>query len=147
MLNDLKILFDRDLMKLRDEIITYTNEENLWRIDGEISNSGGNLCLHLIGNLNWFIGEQLGDTGYIRNRTKEFSVVDVEQRELIEKIDETRITVLNILSSLDEDDLKEKYPIEVFGEPMTTGFFLLHLSTHLAYHLGQINYHRRLIEG
>ena len=147
MLNDLKILFDRDLMKLRDEIITYTNEENLWRIDGEISNSGGNLCLHLIGNLNWFIGEQLGDTGYIRNRTKEFSVVDVEQRELIEKIDETRITVLNILSSLDEDDLEEKYPIEVFGEPMTTGFFLLHLSTHLAYHLGKINYHRRLIEG
>lgn len=147
MLNDLKILFDRDLMKLRDEIITYTDEENLWRIDGEISNSGGNLCLHLIGNLNWFIGEQLGDTGYIRNRTKEFSVVDVEQRELIEKIDETRITVLNILSSLDEEDLEEKYPIEVFGEPMTTGFFLLHLSTHLGYHLGQINYHRRLLDG
>lgn len=103
--------------------------------------------MHLIGNLNWFIGEQLGDTGYIRNRTKEFSVVDVEQRELIEKIDETRITVLNILSSLDEEDLEEKYPIEVFGEPMTTGFFLLHLSTHLGYHLGQINYHRRLLDG
>ncbi|MCB0477037.1 MAG: DinB family protein [Crocinitomicaceae bacterium] len=139
-------IFSRDLNKLRDEIISYKNQDSLWEIDGDISNSAGNLCLHLIGNLNWFIGEQLGDTGYVRNREKEFSVVEVDQKELIEKIDETRITVINVLSNLDEEDLEETFPLEVFGEPMTTGFFLVHLTTHLAYHLGQINYHRRLLD-
>ncbi|MEZ4937569.1 MAG: DinB family protein [Crocinitomicaceae bacterium] len=146
MITDLIQIFSRDLNKLRDEIISYKNSENLWKIDEEINNSGGNLCLHLIGNLNWFIGEQLGETGYIRNREKEFTVVDVDQKELIEKIDETRITVINVLSNLEEDELEAIFPIEVFGEPMTTRYFVLHLTTHLAYHLGQINYHRRLLD-
>ena len=147
MLNDLISIFTRDLDKLKDEIVSFHDEQNIWRKEGDISNPSGNLCMHLIGNLNWFIGNQLGDTDYIRKRELEFSVVDVPKIELIERIDETKITVINVLSHLDEDDLDKTFPIEVFGKPMTIRFFLLHLTTHLAYHLGQINYHRRILEG
>lgn len=142
----LKFLFERDLNKLKVEIESYQNESNLWEIDKNISNSAGNLCLHLIGNLNTYIGAEIGKTGYIRNRPLEFSLKDIPKAELIQKIEETLIVVNNALDSLTENDLEAIYPQIVFEKEMTTGFFLVHLSTHLAYHLGQINYHRRLLD-
>ena len=141
----LKSLFNRDLNKLKVEIESYENESQIWAIDKNISNSAGNLCLHLIGNINTYIGAELGKTGYIRNRPLEFSLQDVPRSEIISKIDETILVVNNTLDSLTEADLKAIYPQIVFEKEMTTEFFLVHLSTHLAYHLGQINYHRRLI--
>jgi len=141
----LKSLFNRDLNKLKVEIESYENESQIWAIDKNISNSAGNLCLHLIGNINTYIGAELGKTGYIRNRPLEFSLQDVLRSEIISKIDETILVVNNTLDSLTEADLKAIYPQIVFEKEMTTEFFLVHLSTHLAYHLGQINYHRRLI--
>jgi len=141
----LKSLFNRDLNKLKVEIESYENESQIWAIDKNISNSAGNLCLHLIGNINTYIGAELGKTGYIRNRPLEFSLKDVPRSEIISKIDETILVVNNTLDSLTEADLKAIYPQIVFEKEMTTEFFLVHLSTHLAYHLGQINYHRRLI--
>ena len=141
----LKSLFNRDLNKLKVEIESYENESQIWAIDKNISNSAGNLCLHLIGNINTYIGAELGKTGYIRNRPLEFSLQDVPRSEIISKIDETILVVNNALDSLTEADLKAIYPQIVFEKEMTTEFFLVHLSTHLAYHLGQINYHRRLI--
>ena len=142
----LKFLFERDLNKLKVEIESYQNESNLWEIDKNISNSAGNLCLHLIGNLNTYIGAEIGKTGYVRNRPLEFSLKDIPKAELIQKIEETLIVVNNALDSLTENDLEAIYPQIVFEKEMTTGFFLVHLSTHLAYHLGQINYHRRLLD-
>ncbi|KQX15952.1 DinB family protein [Flavobacterium sp. Root420] len=141
----LKSLFNRDLNKLKVEIESYQNESQIWTIDKNISNSAGNLCLHLIGNLNTYIGAELGKTGYVRNRPLEFSLKDVPRSELISKIEETILVVNTTLDSLTEADLKSIYPQIVFEKEMTTEFFLVHLSTHLAYHLGQINYHRRLI--
>lgn len=141
----LKSLYNRDLNKLKLEIESYQNESQIWKIDKNISNSAGNLCLHLIGNLNTYIGAEIGKTGYIRNRPLEFSLKDIPKKELINKIEETIIIVNNALDSLTETDLEAIYPQIVFEKEMTTGFFLIHLSTHLAYHLGQINYHRRLI--
>ena len=141
----LKSLFNRDLNKLKLEIESYQSENQLWAIDKTISNSAGNLCLHLIGNINTYIGAELGKTGYIRDRPLEFSLKDIPKSELISKIDATILVVNNALDSLTEADLKAIYPQIVFEKEMTTGYFLVHLSTHLAYHLGQINYHRRLI--
>ncbi len=142
----LKSLFNRDLNKLKVEIESYQNENQLWAIDKNISNSGGNLCLHLIGNINTYIGSEIGKTGYIRNRPLEFSLKDIPKSELIGKIEETIIVVNNTLDLLSEEDLNAIYPQIVFEKEMTTGFFFVHLSTHLAYHLGQINYHRRLLD-
>lgn len=145
LIETLKSLFNRDLNKLKVEIESYQNESQIWAIDKNISNSAGNLCLHLIGNLNTYIGAELGKTGYVRNRPLEFSLKDIPRSELISKIDETILVVDTTLDSLTEAGLKAIYPQIVFEKEMTTEFFLIHLATHLAYHLGQINYHRRLI--
>ncbi|OXA99738.1 DinB family protein [Flavobacterium pectinovorum] len=145
LIETLKSLFNRDLNKLKIEIESYQSENQLWAIDKNISNSAGNLCLHLIGNINTYIGAELGKTGYIRDRPLEFSLKDIPKSELISKIDATILVVNNALDSLTEADLEAVYPQIVFEKEMTTGYFLVHLSTHLAYHLGQINYHRRLI--
>ena len=72
MLQTLSSFFRKDLSKLIGEIDLYKNETDLWKIKDGISNSGGNLTLHLIGNLNHFIGATLGNTGYVRERDKEF---------------------------------------------------------------------------
>lgn len=142
----LKKLFKRDLEKLRNEISLYKKEENLWRTEGEIANSAGNLCLHLIGNLNTYIGKEIGKTGYERNRPAEFSLKDIPREDLLEKIDETILVIDTSLDCLDENTLADDYPILVFNEKTSIQFLLVHLATHLTYHLGQINYHRRLID-
>ncbi|MEN2487711.1 DinB family protein [Flavobacterium sp. B11] len=142
----LKTLFNRDLNKLKIEIESYQNENSIWAIDKNISNSAGNLCLHLVGNLNTYIGAEIGKTDYVRNRPLEFSLKDIPKAELISKIENTINVINNSLDSLTETDLEKIYPQIVFEKEMTTGFFLIHLSTHLAYHLGQINYHRRLLD-
>ncbi|MBO6881752.1 DinB family protein [Winogradskyella sp.] len=139
-------LFKRDLSKLKEEINGYKVESNLWLTPGEIKNSAGNLGLHLVGNLNHFIGAALGNTGYIRQRDLEFSLKDVPRIELIKQIDDTMVIVENTLSKLTPQDLEQQYKHRVFEKPTSTEYFLVHLAMHLAYHLGQINYHRRLIE-
>ncbi len=142
----LKTLFNRDLNKLKQEIELYQNENNLWKIEKGISNSAGNLCLHLIGNLNNFIGSELGKTNYSRNRPLEFSLKHIPKTELIEKIEETILVLNKTLETVTPEILQQEYPILVFESKTTTEFFLVHLSPHLAYHLGQINYHRRLLD-
>lgn len=140
-------MFERDLNALHKEISAYQSDSSMWKVVPGISNSGGNLCLHLIGNLKWFVGAQLGNTGYIRQRTLEFSAKDVPRDEMLREIDETRDMVVRVMGQVRSETIEAPFPIEVFGYEMTTGYFLTHLVTHLAYHLGQINYHRRILEG
>lgn len=146
MIEILKILFTRDLERLKTEIELYANESNLWKVDKDITNSAGNLCLHLIGNLNTYIGKEIGKTNYIRNRELEFSSMNIPKVELLKKIDETILVVNNSLNKLKPEDLLKEFPIIVFDKATSTEYILLHLTTHLAYHLGQINYHRRLLD-
>lgn len=146
LIQTLQALFSRDLNRLRLEIELYKNENNLWLIDEQIINSAGNLCLHLIGNLNAYIGAEIGKTNYVRNRPLEFSLKHIPKTDLLQKIDDTISVVNNSLEKLSEEDLKKEYSILVFEEKTTTEYFLVHLATHLAYHLGQINYHRRLLD-
>jgi hypothetical protein len=138
-------IYERDLDKLKTEIQSYANEDDLWKTTEGISNPGGNLCLHLTGNLKHFFGAVLGETGYERDRDLEFADKDVSRSEMLADIDVTKNVVLSTIAGLTEEDLDKPYPIEVFGKPLTTGFFITHLSTHFNYHLGQINYHRRLL--
>lgn len=146
LIQTLKTLFRRDLEKLKQEIELYQSEEKIWYTEKSISNSAGNLCLHLVGNLNTFIGAELGQTGYVRHRDLEFSLKDVPRSELLAKIDGTIAVVEGALNSVTEEQLAADYPQQVFGKPMTTEYFLVHLSSHLMYHLGQVNYHRRLLD-
>lgn len=135
----------RDLDKLEREISSYPTTASLWKIEKQISNSAGTLCLHLCGNLQHFIGAILGQSGYVRDREKEFSLRDVSQKELVLQIIETKDAIRKAFEKLSESNLQEIYPVTVFDAPMTVHHFLVHLHGHLNYHLGQINYHRRLI--
>ena len=145
-IESLKTLFNRDLIRLKLEIESYQNESDIWKIKNGIANSAGNLCLHLVGNLNTYVGAEFGKTGYLRNRTLEFSLKDIPRAELIQKIEETIAVVNSSLDKISKDDLKTEFPILVFKDKTTIEFMLIHLTTHLAYHLGQINYHRRLLD-
>lgn len=146
MKDSLIFFFNRDLDKLKKELKLYDVEDNIWKISGNISNSAGNLALHIIGNLNHYIGSEMGNTGYIRNRAAEFSLKGVSRDEILNQIEETKQTISNALLKFPEDWFSRKYPLEEFGYPMTYEYFMVHLVSHLNYHLGQVNYHRRLIE-
>ena len=147
MLRDTLItIFNRDLNKLKIEINSYNDEKNLWLVEMGISNCAGNLCLHIVGNINAYIGANLGHSGYVRQRDLEFSQKNIARAELIRQVDNVMIVVENTLNKLTTVDLQKEYSRRVFEEKMTTEFFLVHLTTHLSYHLGQINYHRRLLD-
>jgi len=146
MIATLTKLFSRDLEKLKTEIIFFKEEKKMWELSGEVKNSAGNLCLHICGNLQHFIGATLGNSAYIRKRDEEFSRKDVPVKELIVEIESTAKIVEKTLKELKEEELTKTFPINVFGYEMTTEFFLFHLVSHLNYHLGQINYHRKTID-
>jgi len=138
-------LFERDLNRLLKEIDQYTMEEELWILNGEIKNSAGNLALHICGNLQHFIGAILGNTGYIRERENEFSDKNIPVSVIKDRIATTIEVVKATLEELDPELLASAYPHEVFGHSMSTQYFIQHLYGHLNYHIGQINYHRRII--
>ena len=141
-----KEFLERDVDQLKKEITSYANEKDLWKISGEIKNSGGNLCLHLCGNLQHFIGSVIGTSGYIRERDKEFSKKNISVPELVNEIDVTVNIVKKVLSQLKDEDLATIFPSPTFGKDnLTISYVLMQVALHLNYHLGQINYHRRMI--
>ena len=142
----LRAIFRRDLEKLAKEITLFQLEENIWRIGVGISNSAGNLCLHLIGNLNTYIGAGLGNTAYVRDREAEFSLKNIPATTLLQNIADTIVVVDKTLEQLTREEMEKDYPMLVFEKKTTVGYFLVHLATHLSYHLGQINYCRRLLD-
>ncbi|OOG74838.1 DUF1572 family protein [Algoriphagus sp. A40] len=144
-LKELNLLFQRDLEKLGQELAAYSEEENLWIVDKEIANSAGNLALHLFGNLRTFIGLDLGGIPYERNREREFGAKGEPRSALLEELEEVKKIVANTLLGLDPNRMGDRSFHAFFGHSMTIGFFLIHLYGHFNYHLGQINYHRRLL--
>lgn len=140
-------LINRDLDRLSTEVEAYSKDENLWITEGEITNTAGNLTLHLCGNLQHFIGAILGKTSYKRDRDFEFAGKNVSRAELLGAIIETKKVVKETLQRLPESVLNYPYPLRLFdNKEMSTLFFLIHLQGHLNYHLGQINYHRRILD-
>ena len=143
--SSLQYLFNRDLDRLKAEVQAYENEPDIWIVKNEIKNSAGNLCLHLLGNLNHFVGHVIGRTDYKRDREFEFSG-KVSRSELINAIEKTKHTVQNSIAEISEEQWNEPFPLQLFDTDYSYTTMLIHLSGHLNYHLGQINYHRRLVK-
>lgn len=137
----------RDIDRLEKEIKLYPDDDSVWLLEGEIKNSAGTLCLHLCGNLQHYIGVGLGNSSYKRDRDNEFAARHVKRELLLQEIANTRKAVEFALSKLDPAILETEYPLPVFEKPMTVQYFMIHLAAHMEYHLGQINYHRRIISG
>ena len=143
----LKALFLREVRTLERELKLYPDETSVWQHVPGLPNSAGNLVLHLCGNLQHFIGATLGQSGYIRNREAEFASRDISRVFLKEEITKTQEALKDTFSKLSETDLDKTYPLPINGVQLSTTLTLLHLSNHLAYHLGQIDYHRRMVTG
>ena len=138
-------LYERDINKLIEEINLYQDEKDLWKIKNGILNSAGTLALHLIGNLNHFIGAALGHTGYVRDRDKEFSERNVPAATLIAELKRIAGIIKTTLEGLTDDDLKKDFPFPLNNTIHPTDFVLTFMLVHFDYHLGQVNYHRRMI--
>jgi len=137
--------FEKDINKMMEEISLYKSESDLWILKGEIKNSPGALALHIAGNLKHFIGAQLGKTGYVRERDKEFSDRNVSKENLLKGLNEALEVVSTTLAKLSDQDLRKDFPIPFLEKTRPTIEILFILYGHLNYHLGQVNYHRRLL--
>jgi uncharacterized damage-inducible protein DinB len=145
--NDLAALFSRDLSKLSREIAAFPDDEMLWRTLPGITNPAGNLALHLEGNLREFIGRQLGNLPYTRARELEFSLKGIGRDELAARMAALQRTIPAVVEGLSSERMEAEYPQTVFEKPMSTRHFLIHLYGHLNWHLGQIDYLRRILTG
>jgi uncharacterized damage-inducible protein DinB len=147
LLTELSRLYARDLGKVIAELDAYPSEAAVWTLRGEILNSAGTLALHLVGNLSLFIGTDLGGVPFVRDRDSEFSRRDVPRAELKAELLRVGVLIETTLTHLSPATLDQPHPRQPSGFPagMTSGEFLMHLYGHLNWHLGQINYHRRLI--
>ena len=143
----LSTVIARDLRGLRREIEAYPDDASLWRTVPTIPNAAGTLVLHLSGNLQYFIGAQLGNTGYVRDREAEFAQRDVPRAELLRHLDAAQRVVTTTMAQLTDAGCDAMYPVPIANKRVKTADMLIHLATHLTYHLGQIDYHRRAIAG
>ena len=142
----LKVL-SRDLGTVLREVELYPDEASLWAQVPGLGNPGGNLALHLAGNLQHFIGTVLGGTGFVRDRDAEFSRRDVPRQEVLEGLRRAEAVVAATLPALTPEQLAGAYPLPIMGATVGTEVFLVHLCAHLAYHLGQLDAHRRVATG
>jgi uncharacterized damage-inducible protein DinB len=135
----------RELKALRREVESYPSDAKLWESAPGITNPGGTLVLHLAGNIQYFVGAVLGGSGYKRYRDAEFGSRDIPRADLLREIDAALAAVQTGLARVNDDDLKKPFPEAIAGVTPTTGAWLAHLAVHLGYHLGQVDYHRRMI--
>lgn len=147
MLNSLLANFyERDIRTLIEEVNLFKKEENLWKTHGSIKNSSGNLVLHIVGGLNYLIGATLAHTGYVRDRDQEFIRKDVAQKDLVTELKKLIPLINETLNAITPEDMEADFPI-FFDKPNTsTSYVLVQLLAHLNYHLGQVNYLRRVLE-
>jgi hypothetical protein len=141
------LLLTRELDSFQRELQLFPDDASVWRTVPGVLNSAGTLALHVSGNLLYFVGAVLGASGYVRDRTREFAQRDVPRASLLTGLVDARAAVTTVVPGLTDDDLSKLYPATVGGVQVATGLFLLHLSGHLAFHLGQAGYLRRIVTG
>lgn len=143
----IETVITRELRAIRREIEAYPDDASIWRPVPGMPNVGGTLALHVAGNLQHFFGAILGKDGYARNRDAEFARRDVSRAELLDGIDAAIKSAERTLRALTDADLDKPYPEPIAKRTVATQVFVVHLATHLAYHLGQLDYHRRAVTG
>jgi hypothetical protein len=141
----LAALFSRDLTRLIQELQAFPSDETLWQRSAGVKNSAGNQVLHLEGNLREYIGRQLGQVAYSRARDREFTLTGISRDDLVQRMEQVHGLVAKVVSRLSECDLSTAYPERVLEATLSSHDFLVHLHGHLNFHLGQIDYLRRIL--
>lgn len=147
LLEDLEALYLREVATLERELDLYPDERSIWKELPGLPNPAGTLFLHLAGSLQHFFGAVLGKSGYVRDRAAEFSKRDVPRSEIKQELSRARQGVLAAFANLTEDRLGQVFPVQYADAELSTRLTLLQFLSHLAYHLGQIDYHRRVVTG
>ncbi|MGL4612051.1 MAG: DinB family protein [Trueperaceae bacterium] len=147
LLEDLKILYLREVATLERELDLYPDDKSVWKELPGLPNPGGTLFLHLAGSLQHFFGATLGKSEYVRDRAAEFSKRDVPRSEIKGELSRARQGVQAGFANLTEESLGQVFPVQYADAEVSTQLTLLQFSSHLAYHLGQIDYHRRVVTG
>jgi hypothetical protein len=144
--NVLTTLYERDLRKLIEEVNLFQKEENLWKTVGSVKNCCGNLTLHILGNLNHYVGATLAHSAYIRDRPQEFAKKGVPRGELVGQLEALIPMIKSTLNNFTAAQMDAQYP-DLFDDAYNSNsYVLIRLLTHLDYHLGQVNYLRRVLE-
>jgi len=144
---ELAVLYARDLTRLVQEISAFPDTATVWQTRAGITNSAGNLALHLEGNLREFIGRQLGHVDYTRARPREFADSGIDRDELVTRLAAVRELIPRVVADLSGEQLESVFPELYRGAALSTRQMLIHLAGHLNYHLGQIDYLRRVLTG
>ena len=143
----IRLLITRELASFSREIELFPDQAQIWATVPGIANSAGTLTLHVYGNLQHYVGAVLGGTGYVRDRPLEFSARDLPRADLLENLAKTSAVVRTVLAGLTDEQVAADYPDGLGVPRMPTGLFLHQLSAHLAFHLGQAGYLRRVLTG
>ena len=142
---DLSKLLVRELAAFAREVELFPDDESLFRTLPGVTNSAGNLALHVCGNLKHFVGAVLGGSGYLRDRDAEFATRSGRREDLVRELRETAAVVGDTLGRLPDGTLDDPYPQPYGGLTLPCRLFLLHLAVHLSFHLGQAGYLRRVL--
>jgi uncharacterized damage-inducible protein DinB len=137
-------LYTREIDKLKNEILNFESDEQLWKTPEPHIVPAGNTCLFIAGTLQHYIGNVMGDSGYIRNKEAEMKARNVPRERLLEEIDNTKQVVIDTLEQISKTELQRGFPTNEFEEPITTEFYLIHLLKNMGFHLGQISVLRQL---
>ena len=144
---ELAALYSRDLTRLGQELRAFPDTQAVWKTVPGVSNAAGTLALHLEGGLRHFVGFRIGGIAYTRDRPLEFSARGVERDELIARIEAAQVSIPTVIASLSDAKLDEIDPHNGTDTPLTNRQWLIHLYGHLSYHLGQVDYIRRVVTG
>lgn len=143
--DDLHAVMVRDLRALAREVSSYPSDAQLWHEIPGITNTGGTLALHLAGNVRHFFGAVLGASGWVRDRDREFNARGIARAAVVEEIELAIAEADRVMPSITAATLAAQFPVPILGAQLPTARFLVHLCSHFAYHLGQIDYHRRMV--
>jgi hypothetical protein len=144
---EIAALYRRDLTRLLQELEAFPDDDTLWRTLPGVSNSAGNLAQHLEGNLREYVGRQVGNVAYQRQRDAEFSALGLSKADLVQRLTALRDLILPVIEGLSPESLDAMFPQQIYGAPISTRQLLVALQAHLNYHLGQIDYLRRVLTG
>ena len=125
----------QELESLRDavgDLAAPLDERQFWLKPLEPGNSFGHLVLHLTGNLNWFVGGQLGATGYVRDRERKFSEANPPAKaEALARLEEAVATFRHVVQGLTAEQMAASHPSERFGNVVNA---LIRVTSHFALH-------------
>lgn len=136
-------LFEESFDVLLSEINQYPDDSSLWNTFNEKEIAAGNLCLHIVGNIQHYLGAVLNDSGYMRNKDAEFKIKNVSKAKLIDEVEAAKVTMRDTLEQLSKSELQKMYPVQVLSTPVSTERFLFHLLQHLQINTGQVQHHRK----